>query len=344
MGGCLKVIGYISAGIIGLAVLAAIVSEFIGTSEGEMKVVNTPVLNVRKGPGADLEKVGEKRYGDTIKVVKDSAGWSQFISMEADKDTSLAWVKKTYIADPSEVEKVGKDEQETKSASKSQNNDAKAASYEIVKTEDLSSKNYGKLSPEYDLSKAPKKRKIQYHIALGLDITREQIEPTTNAIIRDITEKNPELDEAILELYSEKGLAKGGASGDVASSTWAPNGELGNVTPEIARSNDRSKYDIKIEQKQENLSEYLNQKEKTEKKFGLTEDKRKEIYKAIIKAGDRAIDEADKKYSVGSRKHSKATDRLAKKYKSRVYDEYGITKSQADKIINEALEENWATP
>lgn len=75
MGGCLKVIGYISAGIIGLAVLAAIVSEFTGGSEGEMKVVNTPVLNVRKGPGADLEKVGEKRYGDTYNIKMSCNFW-----------------------------------------------------------------------------------------------------------------------------------------------------------------------------------------------------------------------------------------------------------------------------
>lgn len=343
MGGCLKVVGYIALGIIGLSILAAIVDEFTNTSEGKTRVVNTPVLNVREGPGANLEKVGEKRRGDTIKVIKDSAGWSQFVNRGTDADTSLAWVKKTYIGRPGEVGTLSKEDRNKGGASKSASRGAEAASYEIVRTDDYSSKNYGTLNPEYDISEAPEKRKVQYHIALGLDVNKEQIEPTAKAIVQDITEQNPEVDEVMLELYSEKSLAKSRGYGDIASGTWAPKGELGNMTPEIARTNNRDNYDLQIEQQQDNLNKYLELKKGSKKKFGLSESERKKVYRALFKAEYKASDQVRNKYE-SSQKEYKEKTKLIKKYTKEVREKYDITKEEADKISKEAFNKNWRGP
>jgi uncharacterized protein YraI len=338
MKGCLKIGGYIFLGFFVLSIIGVLLRDKNDNIQ-QFRAVNTQVLNVRKGPGADYNKIGEKEKGQKLAVLKDTSGW-----LKVKNNDTVAWVKKEYTVENEKWKTINTEKNEENTASKSTNSSIQPISYEIMKTKDLSSKNYGRLNSEYGISERPVKHKIQYHIALGLDANREQIKPTAKTIVQDISNKNPDIDEIILELYSEKELAEVGGAGDIAKAIWAANGELGNVTPEIARSNNRNSYNLKIDFRQENLAKYLKQKKKTEKKFGLTEAKRKEIYKALVKAGDKAIKEADRKFEVGTSKHSKATKKLREKYKRMVYQKYDITKEVAKKINNEALKENWASP
>ena len=74
-------------------------------------------------------------------------------------------------------------------------------------------------------------------------------------------------------------------------------GALGNVTPEIALENNRDSYQTTIHVR-DNLEEYLEKRSESEEAFGLTEAKRREIFKEIVTAEDRAQAEADRQYPI----------------------------------------------
>jgi len=224
--------------------------------------------------------------------------------------------------------------------------DKLSVSYEIVATKDMSHKaiGSGNLS-DYsvsELQRLPTDKKINYKVVVDNKIKADQVNPTIAVIIKDITTKDKEVDEVIIDLYSDKAIID--TMYDVANAVWAPQGELGNVTADIAHSNDRSGYKTTITVKP-NLEEYLAQKNKSEDMFGLSEAQRRQFFKEIIAAEDRAHSEADRKYSsdtlTGMTKNQEEYDRLANIYRGQVGKKYGITKDQEDKIVNEALKENW---
>ena len=134
---------------------------------------------------------------------------------------------------------------------------------------------------------------------------------------------------------------------DVGRAIWAPNGEPGNVTSEIAKKNNRSGYETSYDIK-ENLEEYLSQREKSEDKFGFTEEERKQIFKEIVAAEDRAMNEADIKYPIKAgatlndiEKNIDLNNELTEKYKTQVRTKYGITEDIESEIIVESFEELW---
>jgi len=95
---------------------------------------------------------------------------------------------------------------------------------------------------------------------------------------------------------------------------------------------------------------------KPQDKHNLSESKRKEIYKALIKASDRAEAEADRRYPWPSpndshtvatekiRKNTEALDTLTEKYKSEVAKRYGITQEQRKEINWEGTLKEWPMP
>lgn len=218
--------------------------------------------------------------------------------------------------------------------------------YEIVKIEDMSHKALGDRSlSDYSLSEVnnlPTDKKISYKVVVGDKITTAKVKPTIDKIISDLTNQDGDIDEIILNLYSDKESING--MYDVASAIWAPGGELGNVNANIARSNNRSGYKTTIQIK-DNLEEYLAQKSKNEDKFGLTESQRRQFFKEIVAAEDRAHKEADKKYSSdtydGMVKNQEEYSRLADIYRGQVMKKYGVDKDQEATIVSEAFKENW---
>lgn len=213
--------------------------------------------------------------------------------------------------------------------------------YKIAKTNDLSSPI---IIPNTKPIETVRKKKIQYFIVLGESVNKEQVKVTVDKVIKEIRNKDPEVDEIILYLCTTKGVASHGTY-DIGTAIWAPNGELGNMTAKIAQNNLRDNYSLSLEIK-DNLEEYLEKRRNnTEtKKFGLTVKKRKEIYQDLVKAGDKAIKMADKKYSISSTKNMKTTVRLRKKFKRQVMEKYGITKEVAKKISWEGFKKKWPQP
>lgn len=231
--------------------------------------------------------------------------------------------------------------------------------YEIVESEDQSRKAITKRLSSYtyqELVKLPIDKRMEYRVVVSPTIKENQVRPTIEKIIADITSKDNDIDEISLFLYSDKELANGVY--DVARATWAPGGRLGNITPEIARSNDRTDYKITI-QIVRNLEQYLQQRAKSEQKFGFTEAKRRRIFKEIVAVEDKAQAEADRKYPISGRtvwglskselrsqidKNIDLMRHLEKQYKKELSKKYGLIQEQLKKISLEGVVEMWPMP
>jgi hypothetical protein len=240
----------------------------------------------------------------------------------------------------------------------------KTADYEIANVEDQSRKALGNKSlSQYttsELGKLPTNKKMLYKIILAEDIKDNQVKPTIEKIIGKLTSDDSDIDEIILWFYSSKDALNNPY--DIGTAIWAPNGKLGNINSSIAKSNNRDGYEIEYKIK-ENLEEYLAQKSKSEVKFGFTEDERKQIFKEIVSAEDKANEyerkEQDKVLDGILEKYGKLDDnsreKLKKEYdkisekskkimneeKSKVFKKYNITEEQEREISTEALTENW---
>lgn len=231
-------------------------------------------------------------------------------------------------------------------------NQALPVAYEIVESEDQSHKALGNKSlSDYtaqEISNLPIDKKMLYRIVVSSEIKEDEVRPTIQKIISDITQKDNDIDEITLFLYSDEELSSG--SYDIGTATWAPKGKLGNVTPEIAESNDRTSYETTIQIK-ENLEEYLSQRGKSEDKFGLTEEERRQFFKEIVAAEDRANSEAEKLYPTditnpnykqeNLMKNIDKADKLMEKYRAEVRARYNLTQEQSSEITTEAFEEGW---
>lgn len=236
---------------------------------------------------------------------------------------------------------------------------AEPVAYEIVESEDQSRKAITKSLSSYthqELVSLPIDKRMEYKVVVSPDIKENQVKPTIDKIITDITSKDNDIDEISLFLYSDKELAN--EMYDVARATWAPGGRLGNITPEIARSNDRTDYKITI-QIVRNLEQYLQQRAKSEQKFGFTEAERRRIFKEIVAVEDKAQAEADRKYPISGRtvwglskselrsqidKNIDLMRHLEKQYKKELSKKYGLIQEQLKKISLEGVVEMWPMP
>ncbi len=230
-----------------------------------------------------------------------------------------------------------------------------AVRYEIVKTTNASHKALEKPLSSYtieELKALPTDKRRFYDVVVPASIEQNQVKPTVEKIISDITGRDGDIDEIVVWLYSDRKLVEN-KDWDVATATWAPQGELGRITPNIAETNDRSSYKISIQIKA-NLEGYLKQRVKSETKFGLTEKQRRGIFTQIVKAEDRAQAEADQRYPSNPsdpsyqdgniEKNIDLERKLATKYRAQVFKKYGITKAIGHKISIEGIKENWPFP
>lgn len=229
--------------------------------------------------------------------------------------------------------------------------------YEIVESEDQSRKAITKRLSSYthqELVKLPIDKRMEYRVVVSPTIKENQVRPIIEQIVTDITSKDNDIDEISLFLYSDKELVKDGWY-DVARATWAPGGELGSVTPEIARSNNRHDYKTTI-QVADNLEQYLKQRAKSEDNFGLTETQRRKIYKEVMAAEDKSWAEANKKYPVSGRstwdlsqselrsrmdRGTKLAQKLGDQYEDELAKKYSLTQEQLTQIIIEGNSERW---
>lgn len=81
---------------------------------------------------------------------------------------------------------------------------------------------------------------VDYDVLISPNISLVEFKATVKKIIKAGILENPDADEIVISVYEREN------SYDNPYSTiyWALNGDLGNVTPEIAKSNDRSNYKV----------------------------------------------------------------------------------------------------
>lgn len=223
-----------------------------------------------------------------------------------------------------------------------------AVDYSIAKTEDMSRKAIGTRNLEdftsSELANLPTNKKIKYFVVIDSVIDQDTAKSTANKIILDIIDNDKDIDEIILWLYSDKDLIDSGTY-DIGSIVFAPLGDLGNVNSEIALGNDKSSYKISYDIKS-NLEEYLKSRNEQEEKFGFNVEERKQIFKDIVSAQDKARAEADKKYPVDDyltnyENNSSEYKRLADIYEKEVLEKWNISSEQKTEISREAQIKNW---
>ncbi len=146
--------------------------------------------------------------------------------------------------------------------------------FTIENSENSSSKAMVKGLSEYstaELIKLPSLKRQILRITVPTEISKEQLENTLKYVLSLRTKEDNDLDEIIIFAYDNKN--------DIDSFytfgklIWAPNGELGNITPEIAKNNirDNYKFDIDIKGKVGNI-----------KKTDIPSKRELEIYNEIM--------------------------------------------------------------
>ena len=81
-----------------------------------------------------------------------------------------------------------------------------------------------------------------------------------------------------------------------------------------------------------------------EERFGLSEEKRKEIWKELILIEDRAMKEAEKQYPKQWEKEIEMQGRLIDENKNKLAEKYELAPEQLEKISTEGLEKDWPFP
>ena len=221
-----------------------------------------------------------------------------------------------------------------------------AVAYEIIDVKDASHKPLEKALSAYSLAELealPLNKKMIYRV-VAADVTEDSVRPTIEQIIDEITGRDQDIDEITVFLYSDAALAFGAY--DLGTATWAPGGELGNMTPRIAETNDRSSYQTTVKIR-DGLDSYLAQRGLSETKFGMTEEERRALFKEIVAAEDRGQAEADEVYSPLAfdidtiTKNVEMASELQEQYRAEVRAKYGITGEIQSKISVEAFNEGW---
>ncbi len=125
---------------------------------------------------------------------------------------------------------------------------SKISKYSIEKEDVSSMKAMDRRLSEYsnkELDKLPTKIKNTYSMVVPTNVSRENLENTLKYFVIEKTSKDLDIDEIVVFVYDNKNDV--GKQYTFGKLVWAPNGEIGNVTSEIASKNDRSNYKIKID-------------------------------------------------------------------------------------------------
>lgn len=199
--------------------------------------------------------------------------------------------------------------------------------YEMIDEEDISIKALGDKNPsEYtmeELEDLPLNYRMKYSIVVPRDITEEELKSTLAQIIKDKSTENTDIDEIVVFSWYFKDSV--GQSIAMGSAEWCPNGEWGELPPEIAEGNNRDTY--KIVFTNINIQAY-----EDETKFGLTEEERMQaFYKLVILQDSIPLDDPE-----WEEKNDESYEIIA--------DKYGITRDQMFEIGVEGVTKGWPMP
>ncbi len=163
----------------------------------------------------------------------------------------------------------------------------KVSAYKIEQSENDSFKPMVKKLSEYEIDELkdlPDYRRLTLSIVIPFDISKESLENTMKSIVNRKQRNDKDIDEIMIFAYDDKlDIGRGYTFGKLL---WAPEGEMGNATPEIANSNNRSNYKFQID---------IKEKVGNIKKSDLPTQRELEIYNEIM--SDKYIDMQEEEYN-----------------------------------------------
>lgn len=226
----------------------------------------------------------------------------------------------------------------------------KVREYKLLETEDISiPAKFSDYSPQ-EWKNLPENVRVKYSILVPQDITVEELKSTLAKVIKDESEKNPDIDEIVVYAWDSEESFEGALP--VGRALWCPQGKWGEVSPEIAQNNIRDSYKIIYDINEKFLK--VNQVE-GEIKFELKESERKAIAYELDKCEIDKDFQAMKYYYPGCEacpefitsdmnKYLDKRAELIEACKENVRKKYHITEDVEVKIVVEAVEKNWPGP
>jgi len=216
--------------------------------------------------------------------------------------------------------------------------DTTKADYEIAKIEDISSRSA---------------ERVRISVVLPTIETVDDIRKIVEKIVKVTALKRPNLDLIAFFLYSTKDHLS--SPPDLGQAQWGPKGSTGYVDPDIAKKNIRNNYEITINTNERGMAG-LKARKSSDVLFGLSEQKRRDIFTELAKAEDRSRISADKVYPTDPecvarsemaeafRKNLEYQEELLKEYENEIYVKFKISKEIDSAISQEAIKEMWSLP
>ncbi len=219
--------------------------------------------------------------------------------------------------------------------------------YKIIEQEDFNIKALGgrNLSDfsRKEVEELPFARRVSCRVVVTPKIKREEVQPTVEAIIEQVTSSDGDIDAITLFLYSDRTLIDG--KWEIAHAVWGPNGEWAGIGARVAGTNDRRSHSIALEIRPD-LEEHLADLGKS--KGGRSEKERIAIYSAVGSAELRAMNKADAIYPITAgvdrtriRLNSEKMDEILENYKRQIRQKYKASEAEMEAISIEGLEKGW---
>jgi hypothetical protein len=200
----------------------------------------------------------------------------------------------------------------------------------------------------YTESRFPVKQ-VTFQVVTSPLLRAEKLQPLVRKAVSELRAADPDLDEMIIQLYSDEGLLLSGATPDIGQVIWGPEGRLYALTPLEARNNQHRRNAFRIEARA-GWEEYLQARSQAEERFGMTEEERRVLFKAIVTADLQAQAVANERYPLdisGSRlernieRNYTLRKSLEKTYREKLREQRALSQKQWDSILEEARRENW---
>jgi len=169
-------------------------------------------------------------------------------------------------------------------------------------------------------------RRTRYDIEVDKILSDEEIKKVLNRAVRELSEKR-KVDALAVILYFK------GNSHPFAQAYWAPYGDWGKAESGMPKSVFRVSISITQQLKPKKSSNV--------KKFGLSLEKRKMIYREICQSQRRTRQIATRKYPHDWNKQDDYMSDLDKKYEKQICDKYNITRDQKYSILGEGAKNGW---
>ena len=169
-------------------------------------------------------------------------------------------------------------------------------------------------------------KRTQYDIEVSTNMGDEEINKILEQAVRELARKR-EVDALVVFLYLRD------TNLPYATAYWAPYGDWSKAERGKPKSIFKTSIEIYPEKRPKKSSNV--------KKFGLSLEKRKMIYREICQSQRRTRQIAAQKYPSDIMKQSDYMFELDKKHEKQICDKYNITYDQKYSILGEGVENNW---